>query len=768
MKKTTAYLLLLWACSISLTAKAYNSIWTELDPYHVPSKEGPIMHPLKYSVYSLNVSYLRTQLFVLSSDPSQAQVIELPTPAGDFREFKVWEVPMMSETLGTKYPGIRTFTAEAIDDRRVTAKLDFTEYGFHAMVFDGHNTFLIDPYNRLNDGYYMCHYKRDEYKPFNERMVCMFHQDGEDEITPPPIRMEETPLPGLAARIATGYQLRTYRLALACSHQYAIAATGNATPSKAQTLSAMTTSMNRINGVYEREFSIHMNFVANEDTLIFVVAAGDPYGADNGNPSNLLTDNQTTCTSLIGSANYDFGHVFTTAGGGLSSLGCVCKNNSKAQSETGGSNPVGDGFDIDYVAHEMGHAFGANHTFNNGINGSCSNNNAHQATAYEPGSGSTIMAYAGICSPDDIQPHSDDYFHAASLQEIYNYSIIGTGNGCAVQTPTNNKPVGLANFSANYTIPYKTPFELVAPLAVDSVADTLTTYCWEEWNKGDFKKALNNTYFSGPIFRSFSPVESQTRICPRIDSVLKGSLSYVSVENKKGEKAPDTARFLTFKLTVRDIYNGNGCFLFPDDTIHLDAVSTGATNNYQGFKVTSPSTAVTWQGLSVQNITWNVVGTDAAPVSCDSVDIYLSVDGGYTWPYSLGRFVNNGSAAVTLPNPASTVTTSRIKVKGAGNVFFNVNGVNFTIAHATSVQQLALNDDIKVYPVPAGDQVHISTLIPHTFDLNISNTLGQQVWIGEMNDHADIRVASWAKGVYYIRFTDKTNGQQLTKQIVVK
>lgn len=761
-------MLLLWACTSSITAKAFNSIWQELDIRHVPSNEGPVMHPLKYTVYALNTAWLKTQLFNLSSNPSQGTSIELPFPDGSFHQFKVWQIPMMPDELATKYPAIKTFTAEAVSDKRITAKLDFTEYGFHAMIFNGDNTAFIDPYNRLNDGLYMCHFKKDEYRPLNERMVCMFNDGDENEITPAPMQLEQTPQPVVAARIAAGYQLRTYRLALACSHQYAIAATGNPTPTKAQALSMMTTSMNRINGVYEREFSIHMNFVPNEDTIIFVTAAGDPYSADNANPSNLLLDNQTTCSDRIGSANYDFGHVFTTAGGGLSNLGCICKNNSKAKSETGGPNPVGDGFDIDYVAHEMGHAFGANHTFNNGVNGSCSNNNAHQSTAYEPGSGSTIMAYAGICSPDDIQPHSDDYFHVASLKEIYNYSIVGTGDGCAAKTPTNNKPVGLANFTAQYTIPYKTPFELISPVAIDSVADTLTNYCWDEWDLGDFKRALNNTYLSGPIFRSFSPVESTTRIFPRIDSVLKGTLTYVSVENKKGEKVPDTARLLTFKLTVRDIFNGNGCFLFPDDSIHLNAVSTGAANNYEGFKVTSPSTAVTWAGQSSQTVTWNVVGTDTIPVSCDSVDIYLSVDGGYTWPTLLGRFVNNGTASITLPNPAMTVTTARLKVKGAGNVFFNVNGHNFTISHTTSVQQVALSDDINVYPVPSADVVHVSTAFPGTLQLKASNTLGQLLLTGEMKGSMDINVSSWAKGIYYLQFVDKASGLRTVKQLVVK
>lgn len=759
MKKTTVYLLLLWACSISLTAKAYNSIWTELDPYHVPSKGEQLVHPVNYKVYSLDNDFMKDFLFGLSDNIKQAGAIELPAPDGKYHEFAVWQYHMMEPGLERRHPDIRTFTAYAVDDPKVMAKIDYSLTGFHAMIYNGRNTYFIDPYSKLNDGNYICYYKRDHFVPLGQGMKCEFKDDDEELNGDALLRINNDGLPNLQYRTTNGYVLRNYRLALACTGEYAVAVAG-ANPTAAAVLPHMVTSINRVNGVYETELSIILTLIANEDTLIFLNGNTDPYTNNNG--GTMLNQNQTTCSNRIGSANYDMGHVFSTGGGGIANLGCVCKNSSKAKGVTGSPNPIGDGFDIDYVAHEMGHQFGANHTFNNDINGSC-NGNANQGTAYEPSSGTTIMAYAGICPPDDIQQHSDAYFHAASLKEISSYIIsTPTIDNCPVKTNTNNKPVGIANFTASYTIPYKTPFELTAPIAVDSVADTLTTYCWEQWDLGDYGLSFANTHLAGPIFRSFSPDTNRTRIFPTISKVLAGILSYT------GEKVPDTARSLTFINTIRAIYQGTGAVLIPDDNILLDAVSTGAANNYQGFKVTSPSTAVTWQGLSLQNITWNVVGTDAAPVSCDSVDVYLSVDGGYTWPYSLGRFVNNGSAAVTLPNPASTVTTSRIKVKGAGNVFFNVNGVNFTIAHATSVQQLALNDDIKVYPVPAGDQVHISTLVPHTFGLNISNTLGQQVWIGEMNDHTDIRVASWAKGVYYIRFTDKANGQQLTKQIIVK
>lgn len=752
---------------VSIQAHAYNDIWQQVSSQNVPAKGTPLIRSTDHAVYSLNIAYLKGMLQALPFSADQAQIIELPQPDGTYRAFKIWQTPMMEKGLAAGYPGIKTFTAVALDNVRVTAKLDFTLRGFHAMIFDGSNTSFIDPYSNKDDSYYVVHYKKNEFRYPNETGVCQVKGYDEDGPGGSATIIGQTGLPKLS-KISNGYQSRTYRLALACSNQYATTATGMPTPTIADVLSAMTTSMNRINGVYERELSITMVLVANDTSIIFTSATNDPYDAINTNPNALCTQNQKTCDTVIGNANYDIGHVFTTNGGGLSNLGCVCQRGSKAKSETGFYTPVGDGFDIDYVAHEMGHEFGAEHPFNNGNDGSCGGGNINIPTAYEPGSGSTIMAYAGICSPDDLQAHSDAYFHAISLKEIYNYSISGSGNTCAVKAATNNTPVGLPGFTATYSIPYLTPFELTAPAAIDTAADTANTYCWEQWNLGDAGKRLVNTHIAGPIFRSFDPDTSRTRIFPKIDSILKGTYSYVSTgsgshyEDHEGEKVPDSARYLTFKLTERAILNGYGSFLFPDDTIHLDVINTGAA-----FTVTSHAIGYIYkQAGAADTVTWNVVGTDAAPISCDSVNIYLSVDGGRTWPYLLGEYLNNGIAAVTIPSTAIT-NTARIKVKGANNVFFNVNRVPIVIGTAApNGVANVLDSHVKVYPSPATDVIHIESN-GVALSTVIYNELGQIVYSNNVNGNVSVSVPGWAKGIYYVQLTNIANGQRTVRPVVV-
>jgi len=718
MKKLfTCIALLLLVGTQTMQAKD-EAKWTPVSLDQAPPKYLLRIPPSDYLVYRLDVAALKAELWALPSAYEDAKVMSLPMADGSFREFRVWETSMMPQSLAAQYPDIKTFTAEAVNDARVTAKIDFTLFGFHAVVFDGDKLSFTDPYDNLNDGYYYVHYKINENRPFSQRMVCGVKSDN--DLTPAGAQLEtmQPLLPGtnLAKIIVTdpsnlstaeaaggagpgiaegllftsGSSLRTYRLALSADNWYCRAATGLTTPTIGQCFSAMTTSMNRVNGVYNRELSVQLNFCTNENLIIWPTATGssngaDPFDAIDGSGPSCLPQNQTTCDTRIGNGNYDIGHVFTTGGGGIASVGVVCNNTFKAQGVTGLPMPVGDAFDIDYVCHEMGHQFGSSHTFNNNADGSC-NGTASTTHAYEPASGATIMDYAGICSPDNIQPHSDAYFSISSLQQI-GALITGAGSevACAVSTSSGHSPATAPGaFSATYNIPYKTPFELSGPAYTGSAGDTAITYGWCQYNLGDFGMRLNQTYVHGPIFRSYQPVYSNARVFPRLSDVLAGVLS------NSGEKAPDTARFLTFKTVVRNIRAGLGCFAITDDTMHLNVSSTGAANGYAGFKVTSQNTTgIVYTGGSTQTVTWNVVGTNGAPVSAANVDIFMSVDGGNTWAYTVGTFPNNGTASISVPNPGSSTSTARFKVKGSGNVFFNINSNNFTVNPGAATAPIA-------------------------------------------------------------------------------
>ncbi|MEY4902502.1 MAG: hypothetical protein RLZZ292_317, partial [Bacteroidota bacterium] len=415
-----------------------------------------------------------------------------------------------------------------------------------------------------------------------------------------------------------------------------------------------------VNGVYEKEVGIHMNIVANNTSIIYLNASTDPYS--NGNGSSMLTQNQTTCTNVIGAANYDIGHVFSTGGGGVAFLNSPCNASNKAGGVTGQSSPVGDPFDIDYVAHEMGHQFGGNHTFN-ATTGSCSGN-SNLSTTVEPGSGTTIMAYAGICSTtNNVQNNSDAYFHGVNLTEITANVVSGASSTCPVlTTPANLAPT--ANAGLDYSIPKGTPFTLTGS-GIDPDGNTLA-YCWEQTN-ANFTTANppTATQTAGAVFRSLSPEASPSRTFPKMATIVANAAS-------TWEVLPTVARALNFRLTVRDNQIAGGCT--AEDNSVITVVNTSAP-----FLVTSPTlSGITYSVGTSQTFTWDVVGTTAAPINAANVDILLSTDGGFTYPITLATATpNDGSEAIIIPNNPST--TARIMIKGSDNVFFDISNNNFSI-----------------------------------------------------------------------------------------
>ncbi|MBK9332751.1 MAG: hypothetical protein IPM96_10210 [Ignavibacteria bacterium] len=624
--------------------------------------------PDNFRTVKINFNDLKNDLMNLPIEsygnlPQNQVIINLPKPDGTSGQFIINEYSMMEPGLAAQFPEIKTYTIKGVDDPYATGKVDITMHGFHAMVLSVNGNYFIDPYSSEEKNIYISYYKKD-LTPKTD-YDCLVTELTES--VPTPVESD-----------ATGEFLRTYRLAVAATGEYTAFHGGTAALGQA----AIVTAMNRVNGVYEKDFSVRMTLVANNINIVYTNSGTDPYTNNNG--GTMLGQNQTNLDAVIGNANYDVGHVFSTGGGGIAGLGVVCVTGQKARGVTGLPSPTGDPFYIDYVAHEMGHQYRGNHTFN-GVLGSCAGGNRNAATAWEPGSGSTIMGYAGICGADDLQLFSNDHFHSGSITEITNYTQTGNGNSCPVQTATGNTPPSVTVPAGGFSIPISTPFQLTGS-ATDVNNPGSLTYNWEQYDVGP-AGSPNSPTGNAPIFRSFSSVTTPTRIFPKLLDIINNTQTL-------GEILPSYTRSLSFRMTVRDNNAGAG-------GIGIGTVAFNVTAAAGPFIVSSPNTNVNWNSSVPQTITWNVANTTASPVSCANVNILLSTDGGNTYPHTLITGTpNDGSQSVTLPGV--NTTTARIKVEANGNIFFDISNTNFQISNTNlpSISHTPITDQVKTaWPV---------------------------------------------------------------------
>jgi hypothetical protein len=643
------------------------------------ARQAASVSPLKAALaasrpLTLNVAGLRSALATAPLESiagTQALLLTLPLPNGTNVIFRVQEAPVMAPALAAQFPSIKTYVGVGVQDPSATLRLDLTPLGFHAQVLSPTlGAFYIDPTSRADTQHYLSFWKRD--MPGNSFACGVVETNSKS-------KTGQKGTAGTGQR-AVGPTLRTYRLAVAATGEYTrfqcrnLPAGSTTADSIAAGQAAIVTSINRVVGVYEKELAARMVLVANNASLVYTRPNADPY--TNNNAGNaLLAENQTNVDALIGTANYDVGHVFSTASGGVAGLGVVCRAGQKARGTTGTPTPIADAFDIDFVAHELGHQFGGSHTFD-GVSGNCGGGNRSASYAYEPGSGTTIMAYAGICGADNIQVNSDAYFHVASYEQILDYL---STTSCAVTTTIANNPPNPILPASGKVLPISTPFKLTAG-GYDPDGDAVT-YCWEEYDKTTTSGSPAATQVAGvaaPLFRSFYPTTSPTRYFPRLSNIISNTTTI-------GERLPTVTRPLTFRLTLRDRFTtantGLGVVGGVNSGLPVLALSLSSTSAAGPFLVTSPNTAVTLAGGSSQAVTWDVAGTTANGVNCASVNIRLSTDGGLTYPtLLLSGTANDGTENVTLPSVATT--TARIMVEAADNYFFDISNVNFTITAA--------------------------------------------------------------------------------------
>tara|TARA_B100000809_G_scaffold252838_2_gene288047 strand:- start:33956 stop:37279 length:3324 start_codon:yes stop_codon:yes gene_type:complete len=666
--KGILYLIVISLFNYGLSSAQNDKLWSEetsSDLLLFQKNAKHVTHK-KERICRLNVPLFKKKLqesHQKSRSKKSKLIIPFPDQNGILRNYIVTEASTFSPELQIKYPSIRSYIGVSDDSLKTVVRFSMSNFGLNLMKLseDGNSEF-IDPYTK--DALTYSIYSKKDLPTDIPKSICNVIEQEQNKLSQKSSK--------LARIAASDGKLRTYRLALSCTGEYGdfhwrdqgIEPSAIDAIKKEAVLAAMNISMTRINGVFEKEVALTMQLIPGNEALIFLDPDTDGYTSDND--SKMLGEVQDKCDDLFGSAGYDIGHLFTTGESGAALVSSPCNDNIKAQGVSGRTPSQGDSFDIDFVAHEMGHQFGATHTFNN----SCSNLIA-LSSSVEPGSGSTIMGYAGICSPD-VQEYSDAYFHGISIEQMYSF-LTSSNSSCAEQSDIGKFPP-TANAGSNYTIPISTPFALEGTATDDN---GIVTYCWEQTDTQTSTMPPLSTSSAGPLFRSLSPNTSEKRHFPDLQTTLIGETG------STWEQLPSIARDLNFKLTVRD--NGTPIGQFATDNTKITVFDTTIP-----FKITSQNTSETFYVGESKTISWNVADTNVAPINTTLVNILFSKDGGLTYPIILAENApNNGSYIIITPN--ETTTSGRIKVEAVGNIYYSINEKNITILASNFVMALEEN-----------------------------------------------------------------------------
>ena len=648
--------------------------------------------PKVFQLFDLNISPLRQELFsMVNTIGKNTTIITLPNADGQMELFEVNDASNFDPELQAKYPQIRAYSGKGITDRYATLKLSISPQGIQTIVFrtDKENEF-IEPYSEDHSVYAV--FKSQKNK--NTGWAC---STAEEKSV-----METTfkSATGSNSLQSSAGQLKVMRLALSCNAEYANYFGATSAAQVGLVLAAFNNTLTRCNGIYEKDLGVHMNLVASTTNVIYYIASSDPYTALANWNTQLQIALNTTLTGVgtaiaANNAAYDIGHLFGKTGGGGNAgcIGCICVDGvaagtggTKGRGITSPSNgiPSGDTFDIDYVVHEMGHQMGATHTFSNANEGGGVNK--------EVGSGITIMGYAGITNAD-VASNSIDIYHETSIEQIQNNLA---GRTCIVSTNLVDNATPVVLPVSDYTIPFSTPFVLTGAATDANETDALT-YCWEQNDDGGANTGANSsaseTKTLGPNFLSWRPTASPSRYFPKIESVVENSTTTSEVGGTAGflsEALSSVSRILNFRLTVRDNAPYRATAPVKVGQTNYTDMKVNVTSAAGPFVVNAPNSAVSWVVGSNQTVTWAVAGTTANNVNAAYVDVFLSTDGGYTYPIQLASKVpNNGSSVITVPNNAGS--TNRIMVKGYKHVFFDISNADFAITAPTSSFAIAFN-----------------------------------------------------------------------------
>jgi hypothetical protein len=806
MKKSL--LILAFVMSFGHLLAQKESVWHTLNRSDVSklTKVRTDLNEETEQYFSLDVAIFKQSL-VNARDKFSGQngvVVEFPNRNGEIEKFNVWENSNMEPDFQAQFPQIRAYVGKGITDPGAIVNFSVSPQGIQTILFRANSTTeFIESYDKQATAYILF----DSTSRSSSTLICTT-----DDV---PLNIEGLDTSSTMSK-ANNLKYKTMRLALSCTAEYSAyfgASTAGTVADKALVLAGMNATMTRVNGIYEKDLAVHLNMIDNTN-VIFYDAATDPYSSvptGGGAPSAWNTQLQNTLSSRLtgigttlvaNNAAYDIGHLFGASGGGGNAgcIGCVCVNDTSSTSDknkgsgytspsvgtNGLSVPAGDFFDIDFVAHEMGHQLGGNHTFSYGGSLNVSNPEV-SVVCVETGSGSTIMAYAGVASDEDtslsynVQLHSDPFFTYRSVNQIQ--TNLNTKTCPVTTTLVDNVPV--VNAGTDYTIPMGTAFVLTGT-ASDADASDVLNYVWEQNDLGTIDTIGASSYVTatkdvGPTFRTFKPSTNLFRYFPQMGKILNNILAVSTGSTSNWESVSNVARTLNFTFTARDNHVGGG-------QTQTDATVITVNTSGGPFTVTSQSTTgISYVGNSTQTVTWNVANTTAAPFNTSTVDILVSTNASSAletfnattptspnptaWTTIASGVPNTGSYVVTVPDFTTSKTTCRFMVKAVGNVFLAVNSKNFTITPSLSNETFGWNN-FSLYPNPNKGNFSVQFDSTSTNDISISvndirgRSIFEKSYPNTGTFDQNIQLESVQSGIYLVNIQD--GDKKVVKKIVIE
>lgn len=609
--------------------------------------------------YTLDVPQLKAKLKNTSETGRNAKPVEIsvPTLDGNIEKFAVYSAPVVVPELEQKYD-LGSYVGVGIDDPSKYIRFSLSGKNFQSMIIKNGDYEFIEPIDLSNSVFGVL-------PKSNKAVSGKAFQCSAEESSVSKKQIEKLYSTNRNASFnavnfgaSSDRKYRTLKLAISVTGEYT-----NYFGGVNQAMVAINATLTTVNGILERDVATRL-ILQNFPQIIYTDPATDPYSnASTGVNGFWGTELMNTLHNTVGDNNFDIGHLFGATGGGGNSrcIGCICSNdmaldgsgyptNYKGSAYTSPADgiPSGNVFDVDFVTHEIGHQLGATHTFSHQLEGYSSN--------MEPGSGSTIMGYAGITSAD-VQKTSDPYFHGFSISQIQQNLISKT---CDEETSIANNPPVISPMQ-DYTIPRSTAFVLTAN-ATDAENNPLT-YTWQQVDNATSPiTTTTGNNMTGALFRSLTPTGSPTRYFPKLSLVMAGVLT----SKTDWESVSNVARVTNYRITVRD---NNPDKAQQQTNFANQKITVGSDGP---FKINVVDGENFYSDIP-NTLTWDVVNTNAAPYGVTNVKISYTVDNGATWTVLSASTPNDGSESITLPSTLLGQTNLQFRIEALGNVFYAVS-----------------------------------------------------------------------------------------------